>query len=378
MLALTTAQLAALGTDQLQAIETADLPAITTADFATLSTTLIEAFTTDQIQALTTDQIVAFTSVQIQALTTDQIVALTSDQVIALQTQDIAAMSMTQISAIETSDVALMSGAQVDAMIGATPLVLDLDGNGVSTLAASEGVRFDVNATGTTEQVGWAAATDGLLVRDLNSDGLVNDGRELFGGGTQLASGQRAGNGYAALADLDSNHDGQITQADAAYGELKVWVDKDSDGVTDGGELRTLADLGIVSMDLGAQTGSATDNGNLLGLTSSYQTADGGSHQMADVWFAKQTTGSAGSGEVTLGDLLAEAPTELLPATAVAAAGATDGTAAASSSVSTTAAVAASNSADSAANTAAEADAALALSQHQIALDDLLRQQPLL
>jgi hypothetical protein len=40
--------------------------------------------------------------------------------------------------------------------------------------------------------------------------------------------------------------------------------------------------------------------------------------------------------------------------------------------------VAASNSADSAANTAAEADAALALSQHQIALDDLLRQQPLL
>jgi Xaa-Pro aminopeptidase len=51
---------------------------------------------------------------------------------------------------------------------------------------------------------GWASAQDGLLVRDLNGDGQVNDGRELFGAGTQLSNGQRAGHGYAALADLVS------------------------------------------------------------------------------------------------------------------------------------------------------------------------------
>jgi hypothetical protein len=31
--------------------------------------------------------------------------------------------------------------------------------------------------------------------------------------------------------------------------------------------------------------GSTTDNGNLLGLTSMYQTTDGASHSAADVWF---------------------------------------------------------------------------------------------
>jgi hypothetical protein len=255
-------------------------------------------------------------------------------------------------------------------------------------------VHFDVNATGVAAKIGWAAATDGLLVRDLNADGQINDGRELFGGGTRVANGQRAGNGYAALADLDSNHDGQISQADAAYGELKVWVDRDSDGVTDSGELRTLADLGIVSMDLRAQTGTTSDHGNLLGLTSSYTTADGSSHQMADVWFAKQTGTSvaANSGastgsdavhdasthdataQVTLGDLLAAAPAEILPASP-----------AASATAATANPAAATGSADSAlatpaATTAApsDADLALALQQHQIALDELLRQQPLI
>ncbi len=81
---------------------------------------------------------------------------------------------------------------------------------------------FDLVGTGLASKVGWVSPTDGLLVRDVNHDGKINNGTELFGSGTLLGNGLRAGNGYSALADLDSNHDGKITAADAHFSELKV------------------------------------------------------------------------------------------------------------------------------------------------------------
>ncbi|HNB43478.1 MAG TPA: heme utilization protein, partial [Burkholderiaceae bacterium] len=406
--ALSTAAIRGLTTAQIMALGTDDLAVLTTAQFSALASADIGALSTTQIAALSTADIVALTSTQIDALTTSHIAALTTTQVVALEAKDIATMTSTQIAAFETADIAVMSAAQLDAMMAATPLVLDLDGNGVSTLAAAHGVRFDINATGHAQQVGWAAATDGLLVRDLNQDGQIDNGRELFGAGTALANGQRAGNGYAALAALDSNHDGKITQADAAYGELKVWVDRNSDGVTETGELKSLADLGIVSMDLRAQTGTTSDHGNLLGLTSSYTTADGSSHQMADVWFAKQgsvtdatptvstadttahptvaaSTGSpavhdggahdAATAPVSLGDVLAAAPTEILPDSSASVATANANMASSSAPPS---AHGSGHAAMAASATSSDADLALALQQHQAALDDLLRQQPLI
>ena len=56
---------------------------------------------------------------------------------------------------------------------------------------------------------------DGLLVRDLNGNGVIDSGQELFGGDTVLANGQKATDAYAALKDLDSNRDGIIDANDA-------------------------------------------------------------------------------------------------------------------------------------------------------------------
>ena len=71
------------------------------------------------------------------------------------------------------------------------------------------------------------------------------------------------------------------------------------------------------SLDLHALVGSTTNNGNLLGLTSSYTTTDGSTHAMADVWFAKDTTTTAAATTTTatpaLSDLLAAPATDLLP-----------------------------------------------------------------
>jgi hypothetical protein len=165
--------------------------------------------------------------------------------------------------------------------------MLDLGGTGIHTTAAAQGVNFDLMGTGTSAQWGWAAQGTGLLVMDRNHDGVINDGTELFGVATQTAAGTRAGNGFAALAQEDSNHDGIINAQDAHWKDLKVWVDANHDGKTDAGELKSLAELGIVSLNLDAKAGSAVDHGNLLGLVSSYTSADGSQHAMDDVWLAR-------------------------------------------------------------------------------------------
>jgi len=166
-----------------------------------------------------------------------------------------------------------------------SPIVLDLTGNGVSTASISQGVQFDVFGINQQVNTGWVSGGDGLLVLDRNHDGSINGGAELFGQGTDLSSGQKASNGYQALAELDSNHDGVMTTADAGFDELMVWVDQDADGISASGELHSLTSLGITQLDLHAASSTAMDNGNLLGLVSSYSTADGATHDMADVWF---------------------------------------------------------------------------------------------
>jgi hypothetical protein len=184
-----------------------------------------------------------------------------------------------QIQALTTSQIASLGSLS-------TPIVLDLNGDGVKTLGISSGVKFDLFADGKAVQSGWVSSGDGLLVMDRNHDGQINDGSELFGSSTTLASGEKAADGYVALRELDSNKDGVISQDDAGFADLRVWVDSNSDGVTETGELKTLASLEITKIDLQASVGSESDNGNLLGLTSTYETSDGVTHAAADVWFA--------------------------------------------------------------------------------------------
>jgi hypothetical protein len=173
----------------------------------------------------------------------------------------------------------------------ASPLVLDLNGDGVQTTDAAHGVQFDVSNSGTPQQTSWVDKHDGLLAIDLNGDGQINSGAELFGNSTKLANGITASNGWAALGALDSNHDGKVDAQDAGFDKLRVWVDADSDGVTDAGELHTLAEVKVESIDLNADSTIAYQNGNVLQGLSSYQSTDGTTHEVVDVWFQVTSTG---------------------------------------------------------------------------------------
>jgi len=132
-----------------------------------------------------------------------------------------------------------------------SPLALDLNGNGNSSTRLNESsVYFDMDGDGFKERTAWIENGDGLLVLDKNANGTIDNGTELFGNFTALADGNSADDGFSALLQHDENRDGKIDQNDAIYNQLNVWVDENSDGITDAGELKGLAEAGVASVNL--------------------------------------------------------------------------------------------------------------------------------
>ncbi|MDD5297126.1 MAG: calcium-binding protein [Rhodocyclaceae bacterium] len=176
------------------------------------------------------------------------------------------------------------------AEITKSPLVLDLDGDGVETISKSAGIHFDQDKNGFAETSGWVGKDDGLLVWDRNGNGAIDDGSELFGNNTVLASGVKAANGFQALAELDTNKDGKVDAKDTAYASLRVWKDTNQNGITDAGELLTLAQAGVKSLNTGYTAQSVTDaQGNQHLQAGSFTKTDGTTSKVDDVWFAVDT-----------------------------------------------------------------------------------------
>jgi Ca2+-binding RTX toxin-like protein len=182
---------------------------------------------------------------------------------------------------------------------GLSPLVLDLDGDGVevSSLAygaAGSHVYFDMDNDGFAERTAWATGGDGVLAIDKNGNGKIDNQGELFGNTATYA------NGFLNLKQYDSNADNKITSADAQFANLRVWVDADSDGQTDAGELKTLASLGITQINLAATALTSTYlNGNRVSDTSSF-VMGGATRTVSDVWYQMDNRDSHYTGDVTL------------------------------------------------------------------------------
>lgn len=164
------------------------------------------------------------------------------------------------------------------------PLVIDLDGDGVELLSLDENsVYFDITGDGNYEHVGWVAPDDGLLVRDLNGNGVIDDIGELYGNDTQT--------GFDALSEDEVANGTAVNNiVDAAdnplFDELQIWQDTNSDGLSQVGELHSLADFGINELSL---QGILDDNrwveGNRIIEVSSFGRTDGTTGEVAEVLF---------------------------------------------------------------------------------------------
>ena len=94
------------------------------------------------------------------------------------------------------------------------PLVLNFDGKAseLSDLTFS----FDLDADGVAEDVPMIRPGSGFLALDLNKDGIINDGKELFG--------PRTGEGFAELTSYDEDANNWIDENDAVYEQLSLWT----------------------------------------------------------------------------------------------------------------------------------------------------------
>jgi hypothetical protein len=182
---------------------------------------------------------------------------------------------------------------------GGSPIILDLNGDGFALTDADGGVLFDLRANGIPELWAWTTtgSDDAFLVLDRDGDGAITSGAELFGNYTdQPANPNLIPNGYLALAVFDTNRDGQIDSSDPIYPALRLWVDKNHDGMSQAEELHTLAEFGILSLSTAYVTQARVDrNGNIFRFRSSLTRAPG-SHVNRityDVLLGEASAGSA-------------------------------------------------------------------------------------
>ena len=190
-----------------------------------------------------------------------------------------------------------------------SPLIVDLDGDGIETVGVSEGVYFDHDGNGFAEKSGWVGKDDGLLVRDINGNGQIDDGTELFGNNSVLSSGAKAANGFEALKELDSNKDGVFNSSDEVWNEIKVWKDMNQNGFVENGELLSMEEVNIKEINLSYQNENIKDiNENIIGQTGSFIKNDNSAGNISDIWFVTDTSNTADRTDVVISDNVKKLP----------------------------------------------------------------------
>jgi|GEM_PF-1047065 len=118
------------------------------------------------------------------------------------------------------------------------PLVINFQGTHAQL---GEGkILFDLDQDGVAEEMAELGAGSGFLALDINGDGKVNNGGELFG--------PSSGNGFKELSYWDSDNNMWIDENDPIYDKLSMWIrDKDKNDV-----LVKLSEAGIAAIHLGA------------------------------------------------------------------------------------------------------------------------------
>ena len=164
------------------------------------------------------------------------------------------------------------------------PLVLDLNKDGfISTSSLSDSnTYFDITGDGLRERVGWVKGEDGFLVYDKNENGSIDGISEVFGSNSE--------SGIQELKHrVDSNYDNTINQADELFNRLQVWRDKNQDALVQEGELTSLKEEGIKSINLNTVDTNIELNGNLLTEASKYTDSSGSKELIADIQLATNT-----------------------------------------------------------------------------------------
>ena len=167
-----------------------------------------------------------------------------------------------------------------------SPLVFDLDSDGIKL--SYKKVSFDLAHTGDLVEIPAIVGADALLALDLDGNGKIDSGAELFGNSTSCGDFGRCVDGIQALAFHESNVDRVIDRKDPIFSELLLWKDANQDGASQANELSALDDHDIVRVGLDATLDQAwvDDRGNSASRAITFTRSNGEEDFVHDVWFA--------------------------------------------------------------------------------------------
>ena len=170
------------------------------------------------------------------------------------------------------------------------PIIIDLNKNGITSTKLNNTTYFDHDNNNFKEASSWIDKGDAFLALDKNSNGLIDNGNELFGNHTISNTrfkytNNKATNGFEALKAYDLNDDNVIDSKDEIYDKLLLWKDSNQNAITDKGELIKLKDSGIVSIDLNYKNINTDEKGNTIKQSSTVTFEDGSTTIANDVWF---------------------------------------------------------------------------------------------
>lgn len=186
------------------------------------------------------------------------------------------------------------------------PLVIDLGEPGIVLHSIDNGVNFDLDNNSFAERTAWIGTEDGFLALDRNGNGKIDNGGELFGDQVILENGEKSSSGFEALAELDENKDGKITDKDSAYEKLVVWIDADHNGISKASELKKLSELNIVSISLNHTEKSIVDEetGTRIAETADVKIKQGlgkKTVEISEFWFPINSSKTTQGGKTTTG-----------------------------------------------------------------------------
>ncbi len=168
-----------------------------------------------------------------------------------------------------------------------SPLIIDLADSGVLLSAPTKGVQFDIDGNGSKEQISWPVnAGNAFVALDVNLNGQIDSGAELFGNHSIGPDGAKSDNGFLALAKYDDDKNGKIDSRDAVFALLKLWEDSNHDGLSAASELSSLSARGVTEIDLNYIDMNESDAwGNETRQRSLVRLENGASRKIFDVWF---------------------------------------------------------------------------------------------
>ncbi|WP_375429234.1 calcium-binding protein [uncultured Sphingomonas sp.] len=167
------------------------------------------------------------------------------------------------------------------------PLVIDLDNDGITLTALRYSTAsFDFGGDGARERVGWVGPTDGIIVSDMDGDGVISSLADLFGDG--------AGDAFATLTAHDLNQDGKLSASDSLFASLRVWRDSNSDGIAQAAELAVLSDVGIQHINLSNQAVNQNVDGNVIVNSGTVTLTNGAVRNAYSLAFATDQSSNAG------------------------------------------------------------------------------------